>query len=84
MATHASNKPHVVNFEGHRWVETGVKCPGCNQQISCDITDQRGALECGEPSDRGMVHHHPRQCCRWLAGLSADQAVLDKKTPRCC
>lgn len=51
MATRASNKPHVVNFEGHRWVETGVKCPGCNQQISCDITDQRGALECGGPGE---------------------------------
>jgi len=51
MATRASNKPHVETFQGHRWVETGVKCPGCNQQISCDLTDQPRALECGGPGE---------------------------------
>ena len=51
MAKRASNKPHLVDSHGYRWVETGVMCPGCNQQISCDLTDQPGALECGGPGD---------------------------------
>ena len=51
MATHASNKPHVETFQGHRWVETGVKCPGCNQQISYNLSDPRSGLECGGPGE---------------------------------
>lgn len=50
MAT-STHKPRVQTFERYRWVETGVTCPGCNQQISCDLTDQPGALECGGPGE---------------------------------
>lgn len=47
----APSKARIETHGKHTWVETGVRCAACNQELSYDPSD--GAVECGGPGNGG-------------------------------
>jgi hypothetical protein len=48
----APSKARIKTYGKYTWVETGVRCPACNQELSYAPDDQ-GAVECGGPGEGG-------------------------------
>ena len=48
----ATSKARIKTHGNYTWVETGVRCPACNKELSYAPEDQ-GAVECGGPGEGG-------------------------------
>lgn len=48
----APSKARIKTYGKYTWVETGVRCPACNKELSY-APDDRGAVECGGPGEGG-------------------------------